>query len=125
MKSLSCLAAVLMISGCASLGGPSDRLRSDGIARIGETTRSGPLLLTPEKLVEDSRCPADVQCVWAGRLVVLTRIDGPGWRLTIPLALGEDQPAGGYIVRLIRAEPQARAGEKPAPADYSFTYQAH
>ena len=39
----------------------------------------------------DSRCPADVRCIWAGRLVLRFVIDGPGGREEFTLA--PDQPS--------------------------------
>ena len=46
---------------------------------LGQPTRVGRLVVTPLRVAEDSRCPINARCVWAGRAVVQTRIDGPGW----------------------------------------------
>ena len=43
-----------------------------GLARIGETTRVGTLAVTPLRVVEDSRCPINARCIWAGRLILTT-----------------------------------------------------
>ena len=64
---------VLMLAGCASV--PEGA--TDGVARAALNQRvyvDGPYV-TPLALVEDSRCPADVQCVWAGRTCATVRID--------------------------------------------------
>lgn len=56
-------------------------LRASGVvaARIGETADLGHgLRVRPLEVVEDSRCPGDVDCVWAGRLRVRVAIEGAG-----------------------------------------------
>jgi hypothetical protein len=67
--------AALMLAGCATAPAPEDP--ADGIARAGLNQRvyvDGPYV-TPLRVVEDSRCPAGVQCVSAGRTRVMVRID--------------------------------------------------
>ncbi|QDP20296.1 hypothetical protein [Sphingomonas xanthus] len=120
LSSLGLAACATSANAPIGVGGP---IRGDGQARLNEPTRVGPLVFTPKEVVEDSRCPSGVQCVWAGRLVLLTRIDGPGWRQTIPLALGEDQPIGGHVVRLANARPAPVAGQPIAPGTYIFAFQ--
>lgn len=56
-------------------------LRAPGVfvARIGETADLGHgLLVRPLEVVEDSRCPGDVDCVWAGRLRLRVAVEGAG-----------------------------------------------
>jgi hypothetical protein len=55
--------------------------------------------------------------VWAGRLIVRTRIDGKGWRKTVDLTLGEAYVTYGTGVTLVSAEPGKMAGSPTtAPA---------
>lgn len=64
---------------------------------------AGGYTLTPVKIVEDSRCPANVQCIWAGRLVVVVRVDSqvaePKAR-DIEIQLGQGTVLGGYNITL-------------------------
>jgi len=79
------------------------------------------LRIRPIAVIEDSRCPANVQCVWAGRLVVRARMNGPGWTQVRDFELGVFQAVDRYRVTLIRAEPPA-----PGPIDpgaYRFTFE--
>lgn len=46
------------------------------VAQIGETAQLGNVSVRPIAVVEDSRCPIDVTCVWAGRLTVRVAISG-------------------------------------------------
>jgi len=90
------------------------RVRSDGFARLGEPTRVGALIVTPRALVEDSRCPINARCIWAGRAIVRVRIDGAGWRETTDLALGEPVTTHGMRLALTLVEPGKLAGAQPS-----------
>ncbi|MEQ7872539.1 hypothetical protein ABDK56_00835 [Sphingomonas sp. ASV193] len=43
---------------------------------LGGTAEVNGMTIQPIRIVEDSRCRPTVQCVWAGRLVVLVALDG-------------------------------------------------
>lgn len=69
----SIILLTLALAGCAS----TPTSATDGIARAGLNQRvyvDGPYV-TPLAVVEDSRCPAGVHCVSAGRTKVMVRID--------------------------------------------------
>lgn len=93
---------------------------------LGQAVEVGSVAVTPMAVVEDSRCPINARCVWAGRLVVTTRIDGAGWRDTADLTLGEPWSTHGIVLALTSGEPGREAGEgKETPASaYRFTYEA-
>jgi uncharacterized cupredoxin-like copper-binding protein len=70
----------------------------------------------------DSRCPANAQCVWAGRLVFRFVIDGPDGREEF--SLGPDQPTatpaalhGARVALDMKAVPPARASAATRPGD--------
>lgn len=91
---------------------------------LGQPVAVGDLAVTPMRVVEDSRCPAEVDCVWAGRLVVETRIDGAGWRETDSISVGETYGTHGKVIALVAADP-ARSNQIPIEAAaYRFTYAA-
>jgi hypothetical protein len=58
--------------------------------------------------------------------VVTTRIDGPGWRDTADLTLGEPWSTHGLVIALTSGNPAPEAGEgKEIPKDaYRFNYEA-
>lgn len=93
---------------------------------LGQSVTVGGVVVTPTKVVEDSRCPINARCIWAGRLVVTTQIDGAGWRDTADLTLGEPWSTHGTVLALTSGEPGREAGEgKETPASaYRFTYEA-
>ena len=89
MRSILSLFAALALTACATLPAAAP-VRSDGLARSGKSTRVGALRRHARcAVVEDSRCPINARCVWAGRLVVRTEIDGAAGAETRNLTLGE------------------------------------
>src|SRR5438067_13354015 len=70
----------------------------------------------------DSRCPANAQCIWAGRLIFRFLIEGPEGREEFNL--GPDQPAaapaalhGARVALDLGAIPPARASSATRPRD--------
>lgn len=79
--------------------------------------------LTPMRVVEDSRCPIDARCVWPGRIVVETRVDGPGWRETLQFQPGEPQVVRDLSIALVSVEPARPSAESaPESSRYRFTF---
>ena len=81
-------------------------------AGLGGAARLGDVVVRPLAILEDSRCPRDVTCVWAGRLRLRAAISTvPG---TSELVLGQrfDLPGGGAIT-LVAAAPEP--WQRPPP----------
>jgi hypothetical protein len=91
-------------------------------ARLGQTDRVGSVRVKPLKVVEDSRCPINARCVWAGRLVVRTEIRGGRWRQVRDLELGKPQPVADGTIALVSGEPGKHAGRATRARDYRFRY---
>ncbi len=123
---LTLIAPAVLLGGCAVVPAPdSTPPQPAGYAvPIGQPVRVGDLIVTPKKLVEDSRCPMNARCVWAGRVVVKTRIAGAGWADTADLTLGEPYGTHGKVIALVSARPDKVAGAEAPPIDYRFTYEA-
>ncbi len=83
------------------------------------------LVVTPLRLIEDSRCPADATCVWAGRALLETRLDGIGWRHTAQLEVDKPYKIRGQTVRLSAVEPEKRAERQIPVANYRFTFEGN
>ena len=123
MKQLFPIVAALGLAACATVPATAP-LRTDGLAAIGQSTRVGSLIVTPQALVEDSRCPINARCVWAGRLVLRARVDGAGWRETLNLTLGQPDATHGMGLALVSAEPGRIAGSPPSPPASLFGFEA-
>lgn len=78
--------------------------------RLEETVTARGLELRWVELA-DSRCPADVQCIWEGEAVVTLEVGGDGLETTrIELGLrpgGTSEPLAlaGHLLRLLSVEP--------------------
>ena len=76
------------------------------------------------EVVEDSRCPVDVQCIWAGQVVVRLvgeHADGRVAALTLTMPAGGlgSSALGDLRVDALGIEPLPRAGS-PRPAAYTL-----
>jgi len=139
MRAIAAL-AMLALAGCAAPPGGGDpagpgaeawperdadagAVAGAGVVsvRLGETARLGDLRVRPIRVIEDSRCPGDVTCVWAGRLRLRVAISGvPG---ETELILGQlfalPGPSAGTLT-LVAADPapwhRPPAGVETGPA---------
>jgi len=81
------------------------------------------MTVTPLRVAEDSRCRMNARCVWAGRLIVQTRIDGDGWRETANLTLGQIYSTHSQMLALAAVVPEKRTDHQIEPREYRFTYE--
>ena len=73
-------------------------------------------------VTEDSRCPRDVTCIWAGEVKVQLEIQQASKAASqVELLEGGSTVAGEYRVTLVRVEPQPTSTAKIAPQDYRAT----
>ncbi|MCF2513928.1 hypothetical protein LVY65_02445 [Sphingomonas sp. G124] len=91
-------------------------------AALGQTAYANGLHVRPISVVEDSRCPTDVTCVWAGRLVVRSEVSGGSWHRTLELELGKSQQVADGALTLVAAVPAKVAGTQTDPRAYRFTF---
>lgn len=126
MKKMLALAlAPLSLTACAVVPpvGSTPPQAAGYAVPIGQPVHVGELVVTPKKLVEDSRCPMNARCVWAGRVVVKTTIAGAGWANTADLTLGEPYGTHGKVVALVSVRPDKTAGTDTQPMDYRFAFE--
>ena len=130
IRTLAPAALLSVLSACAVIpNAPHPESAANPVGTpvaLGQSVTVGRLVATPIEVVEDSRCPINARCVWAGRLIVKTRIDGAGWRETADLTLGEPYTTHAATLALVSGEPGRMAGEgQQTPKEaYRFTYEA-
>ena len=126
MKPAFILAAALSLAACATIPDQPPPMRSDGFAALGQPTRVGTLVVTPEAVIEDSRCPIDVRCIWAGRLVIsaVVKHNGGSEQFRGRLTLGEPLVRGRERLTLVSAEPSKTARASPPPPAMLFEFEA-
>lgn len=126
MKAVFALSASALIGACTMVPPPnSTPPQPQGYAvPFDVPVRVGDLVVTPKKLVEDSRCPMNARCVWAGRVVVTARIVGPGFSDTADLTLGEPFGTNGKMLALVSVRPEKTTQAEIGPRNYRFAFEA-
>jgi len=115
----------------ADTGPPLPPLKEgSATTKLGGPARFGHIVLTPVRIEEDSRCPADVQCVWAGRVRVAVRIEDNGEVLSdqMVMTLGEPRPiagAGGVAITAVCPYPRQPGPIPKEEYRITFTLGAH
>lgn len=83
------------------------------------------LTVTPLAVLEDSRCPMEARCVWAGRLVVKLRLDMGHESMEVDLASDEDVRINSGMLAFAEIAPVASikwADLKPREYAFSFRF---
>lgn len=123
---LAVLALVLLLSGCA--GEPGEikaRLGEEFSLSIGQSASitGEDLIIEFEEVVEDSRCPKNVTCVWAGRVSCIIEITDrdSSYRMVLTQPGLTDQYSRETYKEYqlaFRVAPYPEAGKKIAPDEY-------
>ncbi len=92
-------------------------------AVLGQKVSGLNVTLTPLEVTEDSRCPAGVQCVWAGTVKVRTKIESGLGESTMILELGKPITTEAEEITLKEATPEPEAGVKINNGDYAFQFE--
>ena len=115
------LLALLALASCASV--PRTDYANGPTAPLNEVATLDGLTVRPVAVIEDSRCPASVQCVWAGRLVVRTMTNAGAGEDVVDLTLGEPlKMDNAGILTLVDVRPSKRTPEPIPPREYQFTF---
>lgn len=91
-------------------------------AALGQTVRVDGPRVTPLEVLEDSRCPMNARCVWAGQVRLRVRIES-GTGGTLELTSGKPVNVADGTLELVEVRPDKVAGSGNAavkPADYRF-----
>ena len=86
------------------------RVRADGIA------------ITPLSMLEDSRCPADVQCIQAGTVRILITLELRSTKSDVPIGLEAPYNLGNGWLHLVAACPYPRHAVAHVQGDYRFSF---
>ncbi len=132
MKSKVDLAFLAALVFVASACGPTTRTLRPGevVLKPGESiVGTDPAIeVTFVEIVQDSRCPADAMCVWAGQVQVLLQVTHGTERFQYTLTLGEMSEGqinsiavDGYVITLTQVNPYPLASQPTNPGDYKIT----
>ena len=121
--------AFLALAACATTPSPASvpQTDADGIARAGLGERiyvDGPHV-TPLAVLEDSRCPMNARCVWAGRTRLSVKVDLGSRSETREIATDQPIQVADGTLSLVEVRPDRMAGsgqDSPAPYRFGFTF---
>ena len=93
------------------------------VARINQSADVGQgLIVRPLEVVEDSRCPQNARCVWAGRLRLRVAVDGVGEREIILSEEAVQTPRGAFELVAVSPGPWTDWPEGAMPP-YRFGFK--
>jgi hypothetical protein len=78
--------------------------------------------ITPLEVMSDSRCSAEVTCIWAGTVTLKTKLEREGVTETVMLTLGTPVTFAGKQVALAVVTPAKHEGKTILPPDYRFEF---
>ncbi len=79
--------------------------------------------INPIEVLEDSRCPADVQCIWAGQVRVRTVLSTEVSHGEHIFSIGTKQQFGDTDVTLVAVNPYPNAGSPTPSSSYRFVFE--
>lgn len=92
-------------------------------ARLGQGVSALGMTVTPLEVVEESRCPQDVQCIQAGTVRVRVRLSSGLGTSGQVIALGGSMTTEAETVKLVDVTPYPSSGTQIAPESYRFTFE--
>lgn len=140
MSFLIIIAIIISIFGCGeseTTPNPTDdednpaeiRLEEKFSLKIDQVVTVNPVNIKVKflKVTEDSRCPSDVVCIWAGQVSVLLNVNNNGNDIgDVKLTLGQNKDdtvrdVGGYYLKLIEVKPYPISTKKIEQSEYIIT----
>ena len=91
---------------------------------IGQRAYADGPIIEVMRILEDSRCPQNARCVWAGRLkLAMVWHRGNGEAYPFELTLGERTHIADGHIEITAATPPSLAGTEPlTPESYRFSF---
>lgn len=91
--------------------------------RINQGSSGLDITLIPLEVTEDSRCPTEVQCVWAGTLKVRTTLRSASGESVETFELGKTITTETRAITLVEVLPVKRTTDAIAVGDYLFVFE--
>lgn len=119
------LIALLSLSACVTTAGTEAPLTNGNNVPLGISAYVDGPIIHPIKVIEDSRCPMNARCIWAGTVKIEAIWVRAGDDRVIELELGKPAPLADGTIELTDVRPPRMAGEgrELKPADYRFSFR--
>lgn len=110
----------LLLGGCAT---HQARLcQNTGPIHLHQTVYVNGPSVRVDRLIEDSRCPVDVNCVRAGDVRIAVTVIGGSQNWPLELTLGKPMQVADGTLTLLSVTPAKRSATAIQPQDYRFTF---
>ncbi len=120
MKNFLVPIAALALAGCMT----SDAAKADGSdVRLGQTAYVDGPKIRPIEVLEDSRCPMNARCIWAGRVKLKMLWIRPSGNKEFELSSDKPAPLADGMITLISVAPERVTNKKLVPSDYRFWFK--
>jgi hypothetical protein len=96
---------------------------TENVASLNQKIFNKGVYVTPTKVVSDSRCPSDVDCFWAGDILIKVKLEKGDEIKTVDLKEGESATIGGSKITFISALPEKKSTVTTKDSDYKFTFK--
>ena len=116
---------LLSLSACVTTPTTETPLADGNNVPLGRSAYVDGPIIRPVKVIEDSRCPMNARCIWAGSVKIEAIWVRPGDDRTVELELGKAVPLADGSLELADVSPSRMAGEgrELKPSDYRFSFR--
>ncbi len=113
----------LALSACATTSARTPLADASDVG-LGQTAYADGPIIQPVAVLEDSRCPMNARCIWAGRVrVQMLWIRGNGEKQPFEVTLGEPTPLADGSITLEAVRPDRMTNVELKPKDYRFSFR--
>ena len=100
-------------------------IETTGTAQVGESITLNTVQIVPTKIISDSRCPAEVECIWAGTVELQVTLGSNQDSGVYALTLGEATSFAGKTVTLTAVYPEKTQVMSNDISSYSFVFEVN
>ena len=103
---------------------PVPQVSTATTAHINQKVSNSGIRITPLRVIEDSRCPSDVECIWAGTVKLLVKLEalGKGKTDEVELTLGTTTTFSDRKLTFTKVTPYPVSNKQILEKDYEFTF---
>lgn len=96
---------------------------AEQLVPFGRVAHLDGIQVKPLKIIEDSRCPMNARCIWAGRLRISALVTHGKTRVTRELELGKSVPVADGQLMMDSSNPSRMTNKKLRSRDYRFGFR--
>ena len=111
-----------LLAGCVTAQAPTN-IDGTVTARLGQKVDLGGPRVTPLQVLEDSRCPMEARCVWAGRVRLSVRVTTGAGSSVREIASDKPMRVADGQLELVNVMPPKSTQHPVRPRDYRFMFR--